>query len=371
MIKGAGRILIPKSMRKETLKELHAAHSGRERTLQRARQCVYWPGMTNDITNMIRTCDECEIHKASQQKEPMIQEKLPSRPGESIAADLFTHNGNEFLVITDKYSGWPMCVDVGKSASTKDVTNLMTFWASNMGVPNRITTDNGPQFKSEEFKTYCEDWGIIHELSSPYHHQSNGYAEAAVKSMKSIVIKLKRNQSFGENLLKAVLEYRNVPRKDGLSPAQRLFGRPMRTRMPSHPMIFKPIIQKKIRKADRKADLLRQQAKDRYDSSSKELKKLRIGDVVRVQHAVTKKWDLIGQVVGVHDRGRSYYVKTETGRLLRRNRRFLKLCRQDIVQEDTTTNINKEPRPRAKPSNGPNQIRKSNRQRRAPERMNL
>ena len=43
------RLVIPKLMRRSILQHLHASHQGETRTLQRARQTVFWPGITNDI----------------------------------------------------------------------------------------------------------------------------------------------------------------------------------------------------------------------------------------------------------------------------------------------------------------------------------
>ncbi len=77
-------------------------------------------------------------------------------------------------------------------------------------------------------------------------------------------------------------------------------------------------------KADKKAHLLKEKAKTRYDQGAKEMNKLTIGDIVRVQHQVTKRWDLVAEVTGIKERWRSYQVKSETGRLYWRNRRFLR-----------------------------------------------
>ncbi|QQP40014.1 Transposon Tf2-6 polyprotein, partial [Caligus rogercresseyi] len=69
---------------------------------------------------------------------------------------------------------------------------------------------------------------------------------------------------------------------------------------------------------------LRAKAKAAYDVGSKELSELKVGDIVRVQHGLTKKWNL-AEVLEIRPRGRSYLVKTESGRLYWRNRRYLKL----------------------------------------------
>ncbi len=338
------RIIIPGSMRAKVLKELHRAHQGRDKVLQRARSCVFWPGICNDVTNLIRTCKECETHKASQRREPLMQDVRPDRPGEAIAADLFSYAGMDYLVITDKFSGWVDCYDLKKGNSSFTVKASLVRWFTCMGVPNRLTTDNGPQFKGEDFAQFCKDWGIHHDPSSPYHHIANGYAESAVNVMKGIIKKTCPGHSTQcAEFWSALLEYRNTPRSDGLSPAERLFGRAMRTKLPSHPQVFKPILHKQIREADKKAAMLRAKAKRLYDKGARTLKELQVGDVVRVQHHQTKRWDLIGEVVRTKPRGRSYLIKSETGRLYWRNRRYLRIYVDAEGDNATDTGSGTEP----------------------------
>ncbi len=336
----AERIVVPKSMRREVLKDLHAAHQGQKRAFDRAKQCVYWPHIIRDLENTVKTCGPCQRHQPSQQKEPLMQDEPATRPGESIAADLFEVGGRHFLVITDKYSGWPEVYKYDKTTTTEDTAYRFRLWMAAMGVPVRLTTDGGPQFKGREFAQFCQEWGISHDPSSPYHHIANGYAEAAVKCMQDLIKKISPSGELNiPEFAKAKMEYRNTPRKDGLSPAQRLFGRPMRTTMPSHPLVFKRSVRKEIREADKKAAKLREKAKVQYDSTAKELSKLRVGTIVRVQHMVHKTWDLVGEVVEVDERGRSYLVRSETGRLYWRNRRFLRRYRPEAnmtkTQEDS------------------------------------
>ena len=53
----AHRLVIPTSQRAEYLKDLHAGHLGEEKTLLRARETVFWPGISGDI---------CQKHKPAQ-----------------------------------------------------------------------------------------------------------------------------------------------------------------------------------------------------------------------------------------------------------------------------------------------------------------
>ena len=43
-----GRIVIPKSMRKDALAMLHTAHQGVVKSNQLAKDLVFWPGLNNN-----------------------------------------------------------------------------------------------------------------------------------------------------------------------------------------------------------------------------------------------------------------------------------------------------------------------------------
>ena len=43
-----------------------------------------------------------------------------------------------------------------------------------IGVSEEISTDGGPQFKSDEFKAFLKNWGVKHRQFSMDYPQSNG-----------------------------------------------------------------------------------------------------------------------------------------------------------------------------------------------------
>ncbi|XP_043230688.1 uncharacterized protein K02A2.6-like [Amphibalanus amphitrite] len=87
------RVVIPPSLRKRTLATLHAGHLGRERTISRARQIVYWPGMNADVDHVTKSCDRCQSELPSQQRETLIQHELPGRPFQHLTVDIGSHAG--------------------------------------------------------------------------------------------------------------------------------------------------------------------------------------------------------------------------------------------------------------------------------------
>ena len=319
------RVVVPAQLRQEVLRELHTAHQGQDRTLRRARQAVYWPGITTDIRNMVRGCAACAERLPSQAPEPLQSDPLPSRPFESTAADLFHIAGRAFLVYTDRFSGWPDVGTTGRTASSTQVIRLLKEWMTNTGVPSHLKTDGGPQFSSHAFKEFCKCWGIQHVFSSPHHHESNGAAEAAVKAMKALLAKTTTKGNIHmDEFRRGVLEFRNTPRAHGFSPAQLLYGRTLRSTLPTHPSALQPQWQDLRKALDAASTELTAKAKRQHDLHAHPLSTLAPGTVVRVQHPRTKRWDTIAEVVE-RKGSRSYTIRTESGRVLWRNRRFLRL----------------------------------------------
>lgn len=143
--------------------------------------------------------------------------------------------------------------------------------------------------------------------------------------MKKLLVASWHNQHLNEEkLCGALLQYRNTPsRKDGLSPAQKLFGHPIQDTLPAHRRSFAPEWQKSIEEAEQQATETMKDAKASYDAHTHSLPDIHIGSNVALQNQQTKLWDIYGRVVtiGPHHR---YHVKTKGGRILVHNRRFLR-----------------------------------------------
>jgi len=58
-------LLIPTSMHKQVLTELHDSHQGAVHTKQLACLTIYWPSIDNDIENIIISCKQCQDYLPS------------------------------------------------------------------------------------------------------------------------------------------------------------------------------------------------------------------------------------------------------------------------------------------------------------------
>ena len=77
-----------------------------------------------------------------------------------------------------------------------------------------------------------DQYGIEHGQSSPYNPQSNGHAERNVKIVKELLMKID-NDINSKQFLDGIAQIRNTPRADGISPCQVVFGRSIRTLLPT------------------------------------------------------------------------------------------------------------------------------------------
>ena len=101
--------------------------------------------------------------------------------------DLFEARGVHYLLMVDRFSGYPWYAQL-RSLSTSAITTIIDDWFYEFGRPSVVRTDGGPQFR-QEFVDHCVSLGIKVERSSPYRPQPNGLAEAAVKSVKRLILK--------------------------------------------------------------------------------------------------------------------------------------------------------------------------------------
>ena len=308
------QVVVPAEARRELLCLLHLPHCGITKTHIQVRQLYVWPGMRNDIIQLCKSCEPCQEAQPSQSKLP-LQPTCASLPMEMVGIDFFEAAGKTHLLLVDRFSGYPLVHEM-RTTTTEATTKRLDEWFSFLGYPAVIRSDGGPQFRGL-FKDWCAERSIRHETSSPYNPNSNGLAEAAVKNVKALLLKCASSQ---EDFRAALLEWRNTPRADGVSPSQAFFGRRQRTKLPIFDVnkfvtLFDDV--PKVR-ADAKDD-----AEIRYNNDAKSLPPLAVGEKVRMQNPLTKKWDQVGTIESVHQYGRSYNVKCDFG-TMRRNRRFLR-----------------------------------------------
>ena len=61
-------MLVPKALQNEMKRLLLTSHLGIVKTINRAKEVIYWPGINKDITNIVNACEICLEHRNKQTK---------------------------------------------------------------------------------------------------------------------------------------------------------------------------------------------------------------------------------------------------------------------------------------------------------------
>ena len=193
-------------------------------------------------------------------------------------------------------------------------------------------------------------------LSASYFPHSNQRAELGVKSAKRM---LRENVSPNGHLntdkfLRALLNHRNTPDRDtGLSPAQVIFGHPIRDFLPVKPGRYKPRQEWRMTMERREQALARRHARQELllSEHTKTLPPLKVSDVVSIQNQHGPhplKWDKSGTVVEVMQYDQYKIRMDGSGRVSVRNRKFLR----KIVPFNSATRTGHSLHPEQAPTTG-------------------
>ena len=286
-----------------------------ERSKLRARELVFWPGMSKQIEDVVSNCTTCQQLRLSHPKEPMIPHEIPQYPWQIVASDLFEWNGGSYVLVVDYYSRYWEVAVLHSTTSTAVINKLRQIFARH-GIPETVKSDNGPQYSSAEFDTFAANWKFSHVTSSPKYPQSNGLAEKTVQTAKRMLEKAKRDR---RDPYLALLEQRNTPVASYKSPAQLSMGRHLRSLLPctTNHLIPETVCYRETQSMFQKKQA---EQKSNYDKSAVPLQPLKTGEAVRVKQEC--EWRP-GKVIEIADTPRSYLAETPEGAVYRRNRRHL------------------------------------------------
>lgn len=98
------KLVIPSKLRPQMLQIIHQGHMGTEKCLLRARDSLFWPGISRDIKQMTENCPTCARFSKQQPKETLHPHNVPSYPWQRLGCDLFDYGGAQYLLVADYYS---------------------------------------------------------------------------------------------------------------------------------------------------------------------------------------------------------------------------------------------------------------------------
>nr|XP_049699503.1 uncharacterized protein LOC110376634 [Helicoverpa armigera] len=324
------KIVIPKQLRRLVLDAAHEGHPGVVAMKLRLRAKVWWPKYDKDVERLVRSCKGCTLVSAPNPPHPLKRRELPTQSWVDIAIDLLgpLPSGDHLLVVIDYYSRYKE-IKTCRDISSKEMIRLLKEIFSRLGHPVSISSDNGKQFISAEFKTYCLENDIKLFNSIPYWPQQNGEVERQNRDiLKRLKICQVERKSWREALVEYLTMYNSTPHSvTGKSPAELFFQRKFKDKIPMIDYAEQNVEDFDVRDKDKE-----QKEKGREYADKKRRAReveLEIGDKVYVKNTnksnkLSLNFDTTTYTVKSKTGGDVEVQNDETGQQFRRNILHLK-----------------------------------------------
>ena len=213
----------------------HEGHQYTTKTLQLLRETCWFPKMHTLVADYVATCLPCHASSHHNPPVPLEPNLLPKGPWQDLHADFKGPIAGKYYVhiVIDQFSKYPE-VDIVKSTSFKQLRPVLDRIFATHGVPENMTTDNGPPYFSDNLSSYAKHMGFNLTPVTPEDPQSNGFVENFVKSVCKVVHTASaEGKNPREELSAFLLQYRATPHSTTeRTPAELLFGRKIKTKLP-------------------------------------------------------------------------------------------------------------------------------------------
>lgn len=338
------QLVLPSALRPMVLKSLHndMGHMGVGRTLDLVRQRFFWPKMAADVEHFIRTCERCLRRKTPPEHAAPLVSIQTSRPLELLCMDFLSlepdsSNTKDILVLTDHFTKFALAIPTANQKAKTVAKCLWNDFIVHYGIPERLHSDQGPDFESRLIKELCEVAGIKKTRTTPYHPRGDP-VERFNRTLLSMLGTLdNKKKSKWKEYVKPLVHAYNCTRNDvtGFTPYELLFGRSPRLPVdlafglpvreppsPSHSQYVKSLrsrLEESYKLASQNAQKSAGRNKSRFDQRVKPAS-LEVGDRVLVRnvrlrgkHKLEDKWEQ--EVYSVVKRAGDlpvYVVKPET-----------------------------------------------------------
>ena len=128
-------IVIPEEMREGILKQIHEGHLGFNKCQMRAKETVYWPGLNDQLENLILNCQLCLKYSKSKNKSTpptALGHEVPAVPWSKVVTDIFHYESQPYLLVVDYTSRFPRSkkaqIDVSTEYRRTVPVNIFRVW---------------------------------------------------------------------------------------------------------------------------------------------------------------------------------------------------------------------------------------------------
>ena len=190
-------IVVPNSLRQQLVKEAHdsseASHGGVAETYHVLLRSFWWPGMWNDVHEMVRSCPRCQAAKGpiTVARQPLARNRMAYGPMDLLAVDFIElpHGARTLegegrrrkdpdkygyiLVVQDVFSRYVWAFPAVKADGMETARLLQERIFDVFGAPRLLTSDQGFAFTARVVEAIMLMNNVTHCFTTAYHPQAN------------------------------------------------------------------------------------------------------------------------------------------------------------------------------------------------------
>lgn len=296
------------------LQEYHntpiAGHPGVKRMYAKLQQKYHWTGMKSDVEKFVATCEECQLNKLGKAtKVPMIIGETPEEAFEQCAMDVVgplpvTEAGNKYiLTFQDALTKFSRAIPIPDQEANTIGRAFAEKIICEFGIPQKLLTDQGPNFVGQIFKNVCRLLKIKKIQTTAYHPQTNGIVERSHRTLAEYLRGfIQEDQTDWDTWLPyAMFAYNTTPHTaTKMTPFELVFGRQaeLPTAVKQPPRLtycyddFAQELRERLRAAHQEAkealDTGKEKSKIQYDKNAESME-FEVGDKVLLKNNVLRR----------------------------------------------------------------------------------
>lgn len=227
------QLVLPQELRNQVLTSLHdhMGHMGMERTLDLVRTRFYWPRMSADVYTKIKTCERCVKRKSLPEKAAPLVNIKTTRPLELVCMDFLSLEPDgrikDILVITDHFTKYAVAIPTPNQKAKTVAKSLWDNFLIHYGIPEKLHSDQGPDFESRTIKELCKVTGIHKMRTTPYHPRGNPVERFNRTLLNMLGTLTEQDKTHWKDFVKPLVHAYNCTKNDvtGFTPYELMFGR--------------------------------------------------------------------------------------------------------------------------------------------------
>ncbi|GFW43846.1 hypothetical protein TNCV_2854791 [Trichonephila clavipes] len=195
------------------------AHPGVKSTVKQIASKFIWLNIRKGVNQWAKSCIQCQKNKINRHTHSQIgtfqevDDRFSVINVDIIGPFPVSEGKINCLTCIDRFTCWIEIIPLSNITAETVAREFYNHWISRFGMPYRVITDQGTQFRSELFRNIGVICGFKVCTTTSYHPQCNGKIERIHRTLK-VAIGVHNSVKWTQTLPTVLLGLRSALRSD-------------------------------------------------------------------------------------------------------------------------------------------------------------